>query len=274
MKTLTLGFLAAVVVGTGTLAAQTQSSGESDSLKRLRQIIAEQKQNPDKVIRDINTNPPPAEATNAASGQKGAPTTGPASRPPLEFKPAPPPEPPTGKKAAAAELERQFLNGKLSERKYKKALAELDNPSNPPASQTKTKPAPSTATTLPTTTATTPAPTTTATTPAPTTAATPPTTAVTPSKPPPGQSVVTPTTPPQPAANQKSVSEVEARIDEMIRQKEARERAAKTTNAPPAAGVKSTKRERLDFLLRQVVDGKLSDAEYKKEREKILAEPE
>jgi hypothetical protein len=59
----------------------------------------------------------------------------------------------------------------------------------------------------------------------------------------------------------------------MIRQKEARERAAKT-NSPPAAGVKMSKRERLDFLLRQVVDGKLSDEQYKKEREKILAEPD
>ena len=59
----------------------------------------------------------------------------------------------------------------------------------------------------------------------------------------------------------------------MIRQKEARESASKT-NAPPATGAKLTKRQRLDYLLRQLIDGKLSDAEYKKEREKILAEPE
>ena len=253
MKTPTLGLLAAVVVGTGTLAAQTQSSGESDSLKRLRQIIAEQKQNPDKVIRDINTNPPPTEATNAAPGQKVAPKTVSAARPSLEFKPAPPAEPPPGKKAAAAELERQFLNGKLSERKYKKALTELDNVSKPVAEPVAVQAAPQPKPALP---APPPPP---------------------PPKPSPEKVVVSPappTSPPQPAANHKSVSEVEARIDEMIRQKEARERAAKTTNAPPAAGVKSTKRERLDFLLRQVVDGKLSDAEYKKEREKILAEPE
>ena len=249
MKTATSGLLVAVLFGAGTLAAQTQSSGEPDSLKRLRQIIAEQKQNPDKVIRDTNSSPS-AEVTNAAP--KVAPTNVSARRPALEYKPAPPPEALTGKKAAAAELERQFLNGKISERKYKKALGELENPSKPPASQTETKPAPSTV-------------------------ATPPTTPVAPPKPPPGQVVATPTTresQPQPAANQKRVSEVEAKIDDMIRQKEARESAAAKTNAPPVPGAKLTKRQRLDFLLRQVIDGKLSDAEYKKEREKVLAEPE
>jgi hypothetical protein len=144
------------------------------------------------------------------------------------------------KKSAAAELERQFLNGKLTARQYQKALAELDQPSKPAAGQaaSTSKPAP---TTLP----------------SPSTS--------------PG--VAAPASPPQATAEQKRVSEVEARIDEMIRQKEARERAAKT-NAPPAPGVKLSKRERLDFLLRQVVEGKLSDEQYKKEREKILAEPE
>jgi len=151
---------------------------------------------------------------------------------------------PAEKKAAAAELERQYLNGKLSARQYQKALAELENPSKPPAGESKPKPAPATASTPP--------------------------------KPPPGQGVASPTPatpPPQPATNQQRVSEVETKIDEMIRQKEARESAAKT-NATPAPGAKLTKRQRLDFLLRQVVEGKLSDEQYKKEREKVLAEPD
>ncbi len=242
MKTATIGFLLAVAVGTGTLAAQ--STGDSDALKLLRQTIADQKLYPDKVIRTY-TNLPPAEVKSAAPASEAAPLAVAQSKPAPESKPAPPPAvPPADKKAAAAELERQFLNGKLSARKYQKALAELENPSKPPAGQASPKPAPTTTATAP--------------------------------KPSSGPAVAPPTTPvppPQPAANQKRVSEVEARIDEMIRQKEARERAAKT-NSPPAPGVKLSKRERLDSLLRQVVEGKLSDEQYKKEREKILAEPE
>lgn len=252
MITSTFCLLVAGVLSAGTLAAQSPS--DSDSLKLLRQTIADQKKYPDKVIRTY-TNLPPAEAKSAAPADEPAPVAVAQSKPAQESKPAPPPSMTAAdKKAAAAELERQFLNGKISERKYKKALADLEDPSKPPPSQTKSKPAPPTA-------------------------VTPPTTAATPVKPPPGQGVATPTTAPppsQPATNQQRVTEVESKIDDMIRQKEARESAAKTnaTNAPPAPGAKMTKRQRLDFLLRQVIDGKLSDAEYKKEREKILAEPE
>jgi len=248
MTTSTKALLVAVVLGAGSLAAQSQ--GESESLKLLRQTIADQKRYPDKVIRTY-TNLPPAEAKSAGPTTEAPPVAIVAqSKPAPEPKTAPPSPPPSSenatadKKAAAAELERQFLNGKISARKYQKALAELENPSKPPATQAKPKPAP--------------------------------TTAATPPKPSSGPGIVTPTTPEspvQPAANQKRVSEVEAKIDDMIRQKEARESASKT-NAPPAPAAPLTKRQRLDFLLRQVVDGKLSDAEYKKEREKILAEPE
>lgn len=238
----TLGLLVAIMVGAGTFVARSQS--ESETLKLLRQTIADQKRNPDKVIRNY-TNLPPAEVTNPAPAREEVPTAVAQSKPPPQPKPAPPPAALSGdKKAAAAELERQFLNGKLSARQYQKALAELENTSK--------------SATGPATPVSKPAP------------------APTPPKGTPGQVVVAPATPtptPQPAANQKHVSDVEARIDEMIRQKEAREQAAKT-NSVAVPGVKSSKRERLDFLLRQVVEGKLSDAEYKKEREKILAEPD
>lgn len=83
-----------------------------------------------------------------------------------------------------------------------------------------------------------------------------------------------PPTPPTvpPLERQKKIADVESRLDEMVRARQARERSA-TTNVP-AAGPALSKRARLDALLRQVVEGKLSDEQYKKERERILAEPE
>jgi len=242
MTTSTFGLLAAGVLSAGTLAAQSPS--DSETLKLLRQTLEDQKRNPGKIIRTY-TNLSPAEEKSAAPASEDAPIAVAQSKPAPDPKPAPPaPALPADKKAAAAELERQYLNGKLSARQYQKALAELENPSKPPAGESKPKPAPATASTPP--------------------------------KPPPGQGVASPTPatpPPQPATNQQRVSEVETKIDEMIRQKEARESAAKT-NATPAPGAKLTKRQRLDFLLRQVVEGKLSDEQYKKEREKVLAEPD
>jgi hypothetical protein len=76
-----------------------------------------------------------------------------------------------------------------------------------------------------------------------------------------------------PADRQKKISDVESRLDEMMRARDARERAA-GTNAPASPGQPPTKRARLDALLRQVVEGKLSDEQYRKERDRILAEPE
>jgi len=58
-------------------------------------------------------------------------------------------------------------------------------------------------------------------------------------------------------------------MDELLLLKAARERAK--TNAPPTTGQKS-KRERLNEMLRLVVEGQMSDAEYKQMRAKILAE--
>jgi hypothetical protein len=75
---------------------------------------------------------------------------------------------------------------------------------------------------------------------------------------------------------QEKISEVETRIDEMLRQKEAREKAALTnatdaTNNIPATP--QTKRQRLDLLLKQFIEGKIPEAEYNEKRAKILAEP-
>jgi hypothetical protein len=80
----------------------------------------------------------------------------------------------------------------------------------------------------------------------------------------------------EPTPQQARISEVEARIDQMLRQKEAREKAALTnaaaaTNNVPAGPL--TKRQRMDALLRQFVEGTLPEAEYNARRAKILAEP-
>ena len=74
-------------------------------------------------------------------------------------------------------------------------------------------------------------------------------------------------------ANVAVIQDVETKIDELIRLKQAREQTTNTsvttTNKP--SGV--TKRQRLDSALRLHIEGKLSDAEYKQLREKILLEP-
>jgi hypothetical protein len=71
-----------------------------------------------------------------------------------------------------------------------------------------------------------------------------------------------------------ALQDVEGKIDELIRLKQAREQAtnatATVTNGPAGP---LTKRQRLDATLRLYIEGKLSDAEYKERREKILAEP-
>lgn len=73
---------------------------------------------------------------------------------------------------------------------------------------------------------------------------------------------------PEPATPE--IVDVEGKIRELERLKEARE---KSTNAPAAATPK-TKREKLDALLKQLVDGKITDAEYKEQRNKIIAGPD
>ena len=74
-------------------------------------------------------------------------------------------------------------------------------------------------------------------------------------------------------ANTAVIQDVETKIDELIRLKQAREQPTNTskviTNIP--AGV--SKRQRLDSALRLYIEGKLSDPEYKKLREQILLEP-
>lgn len=81
---------------------------------------------------------------------------------------------------------------------------------------------------------------------------------------------------PDEAARQKTISDVEARLDEMLKQKEAREKAA-LTNAAATNSISATpqtKRQRLDDLLKQMIDGKITGAEYNERRAKVVAEPD
>ena len=80
-------------------------------------------------------------------------------------------------------------------------------------------------------------------------------------------------TPPPPVGtpNNDPINSVEAKMDELIKKKEAREKA---TNAlPPVATGPKSKRDRLNDLLRLYIDGKISEEEMKERRAKILAEP-
>lgn len=87
---------------------------------------------------------------------------------------------------------------------------------------------------------------------------------------------VSPSPKPEEATRQQKITEVETRLDEMLKQKEAREKAALTnatasTNNIPATP--QTKRQRLDALLKQMIDGTITGAEYNERRAKIVAEP-
>jgi type IV secretory pathway VirJ component len=162
-------------------------------------------------------------------------------------------------KATKADLERQYLAGQLSAKQYQKALdqldkeeqrhaAELEKQRNREAQQAaKAAPAKKPAEAK-----------------APVTAPAPPLLAAT-------------NAPAEQTLEQKKLSEVEARIDEMLRKKAEREKAAVNNAAAPTnspAQTPKTKRQRMDALLKQMIDGKISDADYTAQRAKLLAEPD
>ena len=79
-------------------------------------------------------------------------------------------------------------------------------------------------------------------------------------------------------AGKSALSEVEAKMEELLRLKAVREKAA-LTNAMAATNgaakpTAQTKRQRLDELLKLYVEGKIPETEYRARRTKILAEPE
>ncbi len=63
-------------------------------------------------------------------------------------------------------------------------------------------------------------------------------------------------------------------MDELIKAKAARDKAA--TNTPPRTATvgPKTKREKLNDLLRLYIEGKISETELNERRGKVLAEPD
>ncbi len=76
--------------------------------------------------------------------------------------------------------------------------------------------------------------------------------------------------------DQIDLSELEVRMDELLILKKARERAAETNLLidPTDPQLKMTRRDRLNQLLRQYIQGKLTEAQYEEKRVKVLALPE
>ena len=78
---------------------------------------------------------------------------------------------------------------------------------------------------------------------------------------------------------QAALTDVEKKMDELLRLKAAREQAA-LTNALAASATNSaaaapkTKRQRLDELLKLYIENKIPEAEYNEKRSKIIAEPD
>src|SRR2546425_3330445 len=141
-----------------------------------------------------------------------------------------------------ADLERLYLEGKISAKEYQKLLADI-----------KSRPIPA---------------------PPPVQSASPQPTTQNPQKNP-GAAAVSPSTNRPPVAavktnQQDTISDVEAKMDALIRARQ------KATNTPPrtvTAGPK-TKRERLNELLRLYIEGKISETELNERRGKIIAEPD
>lgn len=174
----------------------------------------------------------------------------------------------TGTPSPRITLERQYLDGQLTAKQYQKALAQLEKDEKLLATETARRARSATATPATSFTNGAAAPAQSAL----TNRTAPPRGAEAPTN---SSPAVAPATA-QPTPRQKEISDVEARIDEMLRLKAEREKAAtnsiasQTNNTPTGP---QTKRQRLDDLLKQYVAGSVTDADYKVRREKILSEP-
>jgi hypothetical protein len=167
-------------------------------------------------------------------------------------------------KPTKADLERQYLAGQLSAKQYQKALDQLDKEEQKHAAELekqRKREAQQAAKAVAAAAASAKKP---AEVKAPVAAPAPPLLAAT-------------NAPAEQTLEQKKLSEVEARIDEMLRKKAEREKAAvnnaaTTTNSPATTPL--TRRQRMDALLKQMIDGKISEADYSAQRAKLLAELE
>jgi hypothetical protein len=231
--------LAVLVSGSLACAQQKTNDPNAQAVEVLRKTMEELDKNPkvlEKARRDIE-----ADTKAAAAAAKTQRT----SLNPAPSAPAPAPQSqplPTGTATPAqplptfAEMEQMYLDGKISAKDFQKYLQNMK------VTQllTNTARSPSVAATA---------------------------------KPPPPAVTNAPDLAPVPGPEEPktAVTEVEKKLDELIRAQAEREKAA--TNAPPPTTGPKTKRQRLDDLLKQLIDGKISDEDYKTQRQKILNEP-
>ena len=171
-----------------------------------------------------------------------------------------------------AEIEQQYLEGKITSKQFQKYIHDhpdqlpstLPNPSSgsqpSSAANSRANPIASPTTAVPTMTApaqlqrATPASTTSANTKA-------------------GKTEATP-------EQKATLAEIETKMDELERLKAAREKIQQAERLPAAPAAQAStpappkpQRERLNDLLKLLVDGKITDADYKEKRAKIIAEP-
>ena len=244
MKTAAFILLAGLVGNSPAYPQQQTNDPMADAQRLLEKTMQEFLKNPDAaaIVRSNIAASATSPAVVAQSPSLTEPTSVPfvspvvPAVPPAPANPAAPP-PVVGDSASSrsfAEMERMYLDGKISAKEFQKYLRDqklrpVQGEGPLPATAKPVKPAPTlTDTNAP---------------------------VLTPVGPSPG-----------------TMTDVEKRLDELIRAQEAREKAA-TNKVSTTTGPK-TKREKLDDLLKQLVEGKISDEDYKAQREKILAEPE
>jgi len=210
-------------------SAAPTNNAHAEAVELLRKVIQEQQQHPDRIIRTPSAN-------SAGREVKAAPAAASVPRP------------------NRAELERQFLEGKMSAKQFQRAVEDLEK--NPPP------PAPAEAATAVTKGGSKePAL-------SPKAAASLPGKVVT-------NQPVTVVTSPEDSPEHKTLTDVEAKIDEILSRRQAQLDAAKTNSPATAAPTGPlTKRQQLDALLRSLIQGKITDAEYNAQREKVMALPE
>lgn len=214
---------------------------------------------PSAPVTTVPSNPPPT----VAPGAQPAGTNGPISSAPASAA--------TARATSLVELERLYLDGKITARQFQKYLQQYEQTGARVEEPPPTTPAPLTPAPSPR------APAPVASIPAPATARPPAATGAPSRTNTPSRRAPTPTPAPAVAVrqhpDQAALSEVEKKMDELIKAKAARDatNAAHTATNAAAAGPK-TQRQRLDELLRLYIEGKVSEAEYKERREKIIAE--
>jgi len=218
-------------------ADPTPKEVQAREMEILRRTLAEQQSNPGKIVRTPQTL---GLSTNASIV------------------------------AARQELEQQFIDGKITAKQFQRGIEQLQQEDRRRASAAAVKAADAKVaaktTTAPSAASGTPAPAAAASNAGRRTTNAPVAGSVAPAAP--AASAATEATP-----EQKKLSEVEARLEEMERQKAAREKAA-LTNPAPANTPAMTKRQKLDALLKDMIEGKISEADYNGKRAKLIAEPD